>query len=250
MENKMSKRTVRAAVFGVAVALLAAACSDADSTSAADSDADGETADQMEDMEDGEMAGMGMEDMNMGDLSATRADEVVGAALASGSFELMETRPEGYDATSGTAWVARHGAGTTVTVELSGLIPDVDYISHLHADTCAAGGGDHYQFEVGGAEVPPNEVHLAFTSDGDGNGFMTAENADIVGLEAVALVVHPVELIDNKIACVDFVEASEGAAAAMIDAGLDESHDESHDDGSGDVHDDTPAEHDSSEEDE
>lgn len=212
----MSNPIRRAAAFGVALTLVAVACGDADSDGAASENDDAA-------MEDGEMAGMDMEDMdmNMGDASATRADEVEGAALASGSFALMDTRPEGYDSTAGTAWVARHGAGTTVTVELSGLIPDVDYISHLHADTCDAGGGDHYQFDVGGSEMPPNEVHLAFTSDSDGNGFMTAENHDIVGLDAVALVVHPIELIDNKIACVDFVEDSEGAAAEAIEAGVE-----------------------------
>jgi len=69
--------------------------------------------------------------------------------------------------------------------------------------------------------MPPNEIHLAFTSDDGGNGFMTAENHQIAGLDAVAFVVHPADLIDNKLACVDFVELEPGAAAAMIDQGTD-----------------------------
>lgn len=152
------------------------------------------------------MAGMGDAHemaMNMGDPTATRADQVDGADLASGEFVLLDTRPQGFDDVTGTAWIARHDGGTTVTIELAGLQPDTEYISHVHADTCAANGGAHYQFEVGGSELPPNEIHLAFTSDRDGRGFMTAENDRVAGAEAVALVVHPQDLIDNKIACVD-----------------------------------------------
>ena len=172
------------------------------------------------------MEGMDGMAMNMGDVSATRADKVDGAALATGEFMLLDTRPQGFDDLAGTAWIARHAGGTTVTLEVTGLIPDADYISHVHADVCANNGGDHYQFEVGGSEMPPNEIHLAFTSDADGNGFMTAENHQIAGLDAVAFVIHPAELIDNKLACVDFVELEEGAAAAAIEQGADHDMDE------------------------
>ena len=72
---------------------------------------------------------------------------------------------------------------------------------------------------VRGAVMPPNEIHLAFTSDDDGNGFMTAEHHDVAGIEAVAFVVHPAEFIDNKVACVDFVEDEAGAIEAAIAAG-------------------------------
>lgn len=204
----------------LAFALVASACgSDSD-------EAVTEAESAMDDnaIDDAAMDGMDMADMdgmNMGDASATRADEVDGAALATGEFVLMDTRPQGFDDVTGTAWLARHSNGTTVTVEVAGLLPNADYISHLHADVCANDGGDHFQFEVGGSVMPPNEIHLAFTSDGDGNGFMTAENHQIAGLDAVAFVVHPVELIDNKIACVDFVELEAGAAAAVIEQGVD-----------------------------
>jgi len=163
-------------------------------------------------------------DMNMGDPDATPADDVVGAALARGEYSLMDTRPEGYDGVAGTAVIARSPLGTTITTELTGLLPNVDYISHAHAQACDDGNaGPHYQFEVGGSEFPPNEIHLAFTSDNDGNGFMTAENAKIAGTAAVAFVVHPMEFIDNKIACVDFIEDEPGSIDAAIAAGLDES---------------------------
>ena len=143
--------------------------------------------------------------MNMGDPGATRADEIDGGELVTGTFELLDTRPQGYDDVTGTAWLSRHDAGTTVTVEVSGLEPGGEYISHVHAQPCATdNGGPHYQFEVGGEVTPPNEIHLRFTADADGHGFMTAENDRTVDDRAVAVVVHPIDLTDNKIACADF----------------------------------------------
>ena len=183
--------------------LLAAACgSDADSdeaeadeTAAADSD--------MEDMDESDMADSDMEmaDMNMGDPDATPAYDVDPAELVSGSFALLDTRPEGYDGVAGEAYLARYDNGTTVTVELSGLLPDVEYISHVHEDECSENGGDHYKFDPDGSDMPPNEIHLAFVSAADGAGFMTAENDMVAGADARSVVVHPVELLDNKIAC-------------------------------------------------
>lgn len=203
----------------LALALVASACGSDSEEATATTEAESAVEDTA--MDDTAMDGMDMDGMNMGDASATRADEVVGAALATGELMLLDTRPQGFDDVAGTAWIARHSAGTTVTVEVEGLLPDADYISHLHADVCANSGGDHYQFEIGGSDMPPNEIHLAFTSDADGNGFMTAENHQIAGLDAVAFVVHPVNLIDNKVACLDFVELEAGAAATAIEQGVD-----------------------------
>lgn len=142
--------------------------------------------------------------MNMGDPDATPAAEVDGAELSTGTFELLDSRPPGYDDVAGTAWLARHDGGTTVTIEITGLEPEVEYISHVHAGPCSENGGLHFQFEEGGSVMPPNEIHLQFTADGDGVGFMTAENDRTVDERAVALVVHPIDLIDNKVACAEF----------------------------------------------
>ncbi|MEM9746539.1 MAG: hypothetical protein AAF945_07575 [Actinomycetota bacterium] len=184
----------------------------------ADDAMDDEMGDMDDDaMDDGAMGDMDMMDMNMGDPNATPADEVEGAALASGEFALLDTRPQGYDDLAGTAAIARHDAGTTVTTEITGLLPNVEYISHVHELPCSdENGGDHFQFVEGDVEVPPNEIHLAFTSDNDGNGFMTAENDAVAGETAVSFVVHPREFIDNKIACVDFVADDDDAVAEAI----------------------------------
>ena len=192
----MNPRTVIRWMLTVLVAIAAvgvAACGSDDAEVTAD-----ET-DMDMGMDDADMG-----DMNMGDPNATPAAEVEGAEVLSGMFELLETRPEGYDEMTGTADIARSDAGTTVTLQVSGLIAGEDYISHLHDGPCSDLGGDHYRFDPGGSEFPPNEIHLAFTADGDGNGFMTAENEMTAGPEAISIVVHPAELLDNKIACAEF----------------------------------------------
>lgn len=203
--NTTRSARVRALVAASIVVAVATACgsddgdaTDATTDTAMDAMAGDDTA--MDDMDMDDMA------MNMGDAEATPADDVEGADLARGEYVLLDTRPSGYDDVAGTAVIARSARGTTVTTEVSGLMPGVDYIAHVHAEPCSVNGGPHYQFDVGGDTVPPNEIHLAFTADGAGNGFMTAENDQVAGVEAVAFVVHPVEFLDNKIACVDFVD--------------------------------------------
>ena len=217
--------TRRAAVISALLALGLAACGSDETDSTGDETTASTEAPMSTDMGDTDMGDtdMGDTDMNMGDADATPADDVVDAALARGEYALMDSRPAGYDDVAGTAAIARSSLGTTITTELTGLLPNVDYISHAHAKACTDdNAGPHYQFEVGGSEFPPNEMHLAFKSDNDGNGFMTAENAQIAGIDAVAFVVHPTEFIDNKVACVDFVEDEAGSIDAALAAGLAE----------------------------
>ncbi len=221
----MMHRTTRRARSGallLAGAAFLAACGDSDEAEPAATTA----AEAMDDMEadgeehmDDEMAMDDMDDMamNMGDPDATPAEEVAGAELAAGEFVLLDTRPSGYDDVSGTATIARHDAGTTVTVRLEGLPAGEAMISHVHEAPCADDGGDHYQFDPEGSEMPPNEIHLRFDAADDGTGFMTAENEMVAGDGAVSLVVHPLDLIDNKVACVDFEPVESEAAAAGED---------------------------------
>ncbi|MEM9036940.1 MAG: hypothetical protein AAGA99_20275 [Actinomycetota bacterium] len=229
----MSTTRARTGAIFAAAALILAACGDSDdaepaATTAAETDdtmamSDEEMSD-MDDMdtEDGEhdMGDMDMDDMdmgamNMGDPSATPAEEVAGAELVGGDFVLLDTRPSGYDEVIGTAVMARHDGGTTVTIRLEGLPPGETMISHVHEAPCSEGGGDHYQFDPNGSEMPPNEIHLLFDAAEDGSGFMTAENDMVVGDGGVSVVVHPLDLIDNKIACVDFapIDAPEAASS-------------------------------------
>ena len=185
--------------------LAVAACgSDADNAQDAAPDSTDATQDSVADMDDMDEGEMDQMAMNMGDATATAAADVTGARLTSGTFQLLDSRPAGYDDVAGTADLARHEAGMTVTLALTGLKPGVDFISHLHDEACSDNGGAHFKFDPDGSDLPPNEIHLAFASNDAGAGFMTAENSMTAGDSAVSIVVHPVEFIDNKIACAEF----------------------------------------------
>jgi hypothetical protein len=152
----------------------------------------------------GHAAGGSHAGMEMGDPDATPAAKVTGGRHASGPFELLDTRPPGTDAVTGTAWIA-HGAGigSTVTVQLEGL-PAGEYMAHVHAQPCASeAGGPHFRFDPTGPTVPPNEIHLAFTAQATGHGYMTARNDRDAGAGARSVVVHPVEAMDSRLACAD-----------------------------------------------
>lgn len=140
----------------------------------------------------------------MNDPDATPADRVDGE-VSSGSFSVLDTAPPGSDDVSGDAWLAQNADGTTVTLRFTGLEPGTDYVAHLHEKPCAQdAGGDHFQFEEGGATTPPNEVHLAFTSTAEGDGEATVTSDRQVGAAAQSAVVHPAGAMDNRLACADF----------------------------------------------
>ena len=120
----------------------------------------------------------------VGDVNATPAD------LMEAEFVLMETASADYSSATGTAHMAVHDHGTTVTLRLSDLPPNTDYMSYVHEEPCATGGGAHYRFDPKEGEMPPNEIHIAFTSGDDGSGFMTAENDSQVDETARSVIVQ------------------------------------------------------------
>lgn len=129
-------------------------------------------------------------DVYVGNVNATPADAVEGADFMEAPFALMETASADYNSTTGTAQMAVHDPGTTITLRLSNLLPNTDYISHVHEEPCATAGGAHYRFDPEAGELPPNEIHINFTSDSDGAGFMTAENPNRVDETARSVVVQ------------------------------------------------------------
>ena len=194
--------------LGVAAALLMAACSTAtaqapETTSTTTATTDMASMDHAsESGHDMDSMDHDMDSMNMGDADATPAYEVTGAAVVSGPFSVLDSKA-GLDV-GGKAWLARSAAGTTVTIELTGLEPDTDHIAHVHADSCALDGGPHYQHDAEGMDHPPNEIHLAFRSDANGSGIMTAENPTTASDQAVSVVVHTAGDGAPKLACADF----------------------------------------------
>lgn len=141
----------------------------------------------------------------MNDPHATPADELDGAELTTGAFVVLDSAPPRSDDVAGQAWLGQNDDGTTVTARLTGLTPGDDYMLHLHAQPCAEeDGGPHFMFDTAGEEVPPNEIHLAFTADGEGAGEATVTNDRQIGTDAPSIVIHPVDAMDNRIACADF----------------------------------------------
>jgi hypothetical protein len=141
----------------------------------------------------------------MNNPSATPADKIAGAKRA--TFVLLDTRPPGTDAVKGTAWLAQGDAGTTLTVTMTGLKPGANYVGHLHAQACSAdNGGPHFKFDPNDPGTPPNEVHIGFTADdnGMGMGMATVTNDRKVGDAAKAVVIHPADAADKRLACADF----------------------------------------------
>ncbi len=139
------------------------------------------------------------------DPSATPANKVTGADLKQAAFKLLDTRPPGSDSAAGSVWLAQTDSGTTVTITMTGLKPGKMYVAHLHAQRCADdNGGAHFQFDPAGPTTPPNEVHLAFAADPTGAATVTVHNDRKVGDAAKAIVVHPMDAMDNRLACADF----------------------------------------------
>lgn len=117
-------------------------------------------------------------------------------AEVSGKFALVADAPSGYSKVDGEADLERSDGGTDVSLEVSGLEPKTAYVAHLHTGGCdqADPGGPHFQFEKGGSEEPPNEIHLEFTTDANGEGEAEAESKREVPVgEAGSVVIHTAE---------------------------------------------------------
>jgi hypothetical protein len=182
----MRKPSTPILAIGVAASIALAACG----TSAA-SQAETSTTSSGHDHD--------MASMDMGASDATPAYSVEGASLVKGQFEALS----GADGSYGTAWLARHSNGTTVTIELESIAKSADHMAHVHSGPCDNGGGPHYKFDPSGDHHPPNEIHLAFTSDAAGLGVMTATNESVAGPEAVSVVVHSSAENAPKFVCAD-----------------------------------------------
>jgi hypothetical protein len=114
----------------------------------------------------------------------------------SGQFELVSGAPAEDQGVSGEATLERADGGTTVSLSATGLEPDTEYVAHLHTEGCdpADPGGPHFKFDASGADEPPNEIHLEFSSDADGGGKAEASsNREVPVGEAGSLVLHEAE---------------------------------------------------------
>ncbi|WP_422744618.1 hypothetical protein ACN27E_21755 [Mycobacterium sp. WMMD1722] len=108
-------------------------------------------------------------------------------------FHPVAGAPPQAETVRGIAEQRRFSDGATVSVELGGLVPNTDYIAHLHVGPCSLPdpGGAHFAFDPSGPDAPPNEVHLRFTSDAQGDGIAVTEVArPLPDGQAESVVVH------------------------------------------------------------
>lgn len=142
-------------------------------------------------------------DMAMGGSDVTPADEIDGGEVVRGEFTILDTAPEG-STLSGTALLARTEDSTTVTLRLDGLEPGQAYVSHVHTDPCSeSDGGPHYKHDPQGSDMPPNEIHLAFTGPDDGTIEWSVSNPTRANDDANSVVVHEDVEDAPRIACAD-----------------------------------------------
>ncbi|HST70066.1 MAG TPA: hypothetical protein VLI94_10455 [Solirubrobacterales bacterium] len=154
-------------------------------------------------------------------------DSTTGAAAGeesqpvSGEFAPVPGAPEAYSIVGGEAELERSSGGTTVSISLNGLEPKTPYIAHLHVGSCERSdpGGPHFQFEKGGSEEPPNEIHLRFTSNaaGEGEAEVTSKR-EVPEREAGSVVLH----VDHSHHEMTSFEANE-AEAVFVHEGVDHS---------------------------
>lgn len=192
----MSQSHVSVVAVIATLAMVIGACSSTTPNSAPDREASSS-----------EHGSMSMDSsMTMSDPDATPAFALDGADVVSGDFVPLGTgAPESQ---LGTVWVARHAEGTTVTMAWEGLATEVGYVAHLHVSSCADGGGAHYRHDPDGAPSPPNEIHLALTTDTSGSGSTTVTNPTRAREDAISVVIHEATDDAPKLACADLARGS------------------------------------------
>lgn len=146
--------------------------------------------------------------------------------IVSGDFTPVADAPADYSEVSGEADIQRpENGGTVVSLRVTGLEPQTDYIAHLHTGGCdqTDPGGPHFQFKKGGAEEPPNEVHLEFTSDaaGEGKAQVSTDRNVPIG-EAGSVVIHTAEEAHHEMTAYRPGEA-ETVTALFVHEGVDHS---------------------------
>lgn len=151
-------------------------------------------------------------------------------AEISGEFAPVADAPPAYSEVAGEAEIERSGGGTTVSLEATGLEPKTAYVAHLHTGGCdqADPGGPHFQFEKGGSEEPPNEIHLEFTTDAAGEGEAEASSKrEVPAGEAGSVVIHLAGESHHEMTAYD-PGGSEAVATVLVHEGVDHSQEGGH----------------------
>jgi hypothetical protein len=119
--------------------------------------------------------------------------------LSGGSFGPLGT----YTDIGGEAFMARGPGGTTLYIAVSGLMPDMSYMAHLHVASCANNGGGHYKIDPSiTSAVEANELWLHGQSTPVGTMFVSQDYTHVTRSDAKSIVVHD-HANGAKMACAD-----------------------------------------------
>ncbi len=149
-----------------------------------------------------------------------------GEETVTGTFEPLVETPSAYKNVSGEADLTRADGKTTIAISVDGLAPDTEYMAHLHTGGCTDTdpGGAHFKFDPEGGDMPPNEIHLSFTSNADGSGKAEVTgDQEVPAGEAGSIVLH---LADGAMAA---GQGGQQFAALFVHEGKDHSKGETHD---------------------
>lgn len=147
-------------------------------------------------------------------------------APVAGQFAPVAGAPSAYSIVGGEAELTRSNGGTTVSISVTGLEPKTAYVGHLHTGGCdqADPGGPHFQFEKGGSDEPPNEIHLEFTSNAAGEGEAEASSKQEVPVgEAGSVVIHTAEEESHHEMTAHEAGEAETVTALFVHEGVDHS---------------------------
>ena len=132
---------------------------------------------------------------------------VHGAAATAGEFAPFADGVATYPDLAGTGELVRSAAGTSASLDVTGLRPNAHHMVHVHEQACSvANGGAHFRFDETQPFAEQNEIWLPFTSDDQGrSGLVAVTKPQRAGPKAVSIVIHDPENPAKRIGCVDLM---------------------------------------------
>jgi hypothetical protein len=141
------------------------------------------------------------------------------ADIRGGVFNLTEAGAELYDSISGNANLVVTDKTSGVEIHVRGLSANTGYPAHVHANTCAEGGGPHYLQDPEGEDVAENGLWPMLNVNSEGVGYGEVSQDFSVTTDARSVVIHQPES-NERIACADLLSAKGyGGSLAATETG-------------------------------
>lgn len=123
-------------------------------------------------------------------------------SVAGGRFAALPN-DAGHAATGHALLVREKSGSSSLSVQVSGLTPNLAYPAHLHRFPCdVSAGGPHYKIDPAITDtVESNEIWPSFTTDENGNGEASMVVTHRVREDAQSVVVHNPEADNAKLLC-------------------------------------------------